>query len=255
MSILETVAVAFSMFSAVPMPQFPWNRENMRYSLCAFPLIGLVIGLICWGVWAVCAWLSIPVLLRGGLLCLVPVLVTGGIHLDGYADVCDAMASYGDQDKKLEILKDPHVGSFAVIRLCGYFVLIFALWSSLPAYPPLAVLLGFCLSRTLSGLAVASFPLAKNTGLAHTFAQAADRKRVRAVLIVLDVLLTLGLCFRGWSGAAMAIAAQLVFAYYYFMSRRQFGGLTGDLAGWCLVQAEKWMLIALAAAEFLEAYL
>ena len=49
MTLLETVAVAFSMFSAIPMPQFLWNEKNMRYALCAFPLIGGVIGGVCWG--------------------------------------------------------------------------------------------------------------------------------------------------------------------------------------------------------------
>ena len=49
MTMLETIAVAFSMFSAIPMPQFLWNEKNMRYALCAFPLIGAVIGAVCWG--------------------------------------------------------------------------------------------------------------------------------------------------------------------------------------------------------------
>ena len=46
--ILETVAVAFSMFSALPMPQISWEKRNMRYALCAFPLVGGVIGGLCW---------------------------------------------------------------------------------------------------------------------------------------------------------------------------------------------------------------
>lgn len=252
MTLLETIAVAFSMFSAVPMPQFAWNQRNMRYALCAFPLVGLVIGLFCWGAAALCDVLGLPNLLRGAVLCLIPVLVTGGIHLDGYSDTCDALASHASPEKKQEILKDPHVGSFAVIRLCGYFVLTFALWASLPDYRPMPILLGFCLSRTQSGLAVASFPLAKNTGLAHTFAQAADKRRVRLVLISLDILLSLGLCLCGISGLLMALAAHLVLAYYHRMSRKQFCGLSGDLAGWFLQTAELWMLLALTAAVYLE---
>ena len=47
MTFFETVAVAFSMFSALPMPQVDWNERNMRYSLCAFPLVGALIGLCC----------------------------------------------------------------------------------------------------------------------------------------------------------------------------------------------------------------
>ncbi len=60
MIVLETIAVAFSMFSAVPMPQFAWSARNMRYSLCAFPLIGAVIALALWGWDLLCARLGFP---------------------------------------------------------------------------------------------------------------------------------------------------------------------------------------------------
>ena len=53
MIVLQTIAVAFAMFSAIPVPQFDWNEKNMRYAMCAFPLIGVVIG----AAWCVCwAW-------------------------------------------------------------------------------------------------------------------------------------------------------------------------------------------------------
>ena len=117
MIVLQTIAVAFAMFSAVPVPQFGWNEKNMRYALCAFPLVGL----LCGALWCVCGVLPLPAPAQAAGFCLVPVWVTGGIHLDGYADTCDALASYGDREKKLEILKDPHCGAFAVIRLCSYF--------------------------------------------------------------------------------------------------------------------------------------
>ena len=252
MTLLETVAVAFSMFSAIPMPQFLWNEKNMRYALCAFPLIGGVIGGVCWGAWSICGLLGLPTLLRGAILTLIPVLITGGIHLDGYSDTWDALASHASQKKKQEILKDPHVGSFAVIRLCGYFVMNLTLWTALKTFPWAAVLLSFCMSRTLSGLAVASFPLAKHTGLAHTFAQAADKKRVRTVLIILDVLLCAGMCLCGYEGILMAAAAHAVFADYYRISQKQFGGLSGDLAGWLLQTAELWMLLVLVILQYVE---
>ena len=83
MVIWETLIVAFSMFSAIPVPQIAWNERNMRYSLCAFPLVGAMIGLLCCGWIWLCGALAAPAVLRGAGLCLIPVLVTGGIHLDG----------------------------------------------------------------------------------------------------------------------------------------------------------------------------
>ena len=253
MIVLETIAVAFSMFSAIPMPQFGWNERNMRYSLCAFPLIGAVIALCLWGWGKLCLFLALPEILRGAGLCLLPVLITGGIHLDGFCDTWDALSSHADPAKKQEILKDPHVGAFAVIHLCLYFMGTFALWSALPVYQPVVILLSFCLSRSLSGLAVAAFPLAKGTGLAHTFATAADKQAVTMILTILSaaLILAMGMLGMGGSGWLAAVAALLVFAHYRTMARRQFGGLSGDLAGWFLQTAELWMLAALELAALL----
>ena len=249
---LQTVIVAFSMFSALPMPQIDWNEDNMRYSMCAFPLIGVVIGGACWAWAALCGALSLPPVLRGAGLCLIPVWLTGGIHLDGFADTWDALSSHAPAEKKREILKDPRLGCFAAIHLCSWFLAVFALWTALPRFPGPAVLLGFCLSRTLSGLAVVSFPMAGSTGLGHMFAASADQKRVRRVLLALAVLLGGALCTFGAQGIAMTAAALAVLCYYKSMAQKQFGGLSGDLAGWFLQTAELWMLAALCGVQLLE---
>ena len=180
MIVFQTIAVALAMFSALPVPQFDWNEKNMRYALCAFPLVGV----ICGALWCLCGALPLPDAAQAAGFCLIPVWVTGGIHLDGYADTCDALASYGDTAKKLAILKDPHCGAFAVIRLCSYFAAYLMLCACVQFTPRTGALWTLALmgERMLSGLAVAAFPLAKNTGLAHTFATAADRRTVCRVL-------------------------------------------------------------------------
>ena len=246
MIVFQTIAVALAMFSALPVPQFDWNEKNMRYAMCAFPLIGLVIG----GLWSLCGALPLPALVKAGGFCLLPVWVTGGIHLDGYADTCDALSSYGDREKKLEILKDPHCGAFAVIRLCSYFAAYLALCACVQFTPQAGLLwmMALVLERALSGYAVAAFPMAKNTGLAHTFATAADRVRVRQVLAVLCAMLAVGLTALG--GWALVLAALAVLWRYHAVSRKQFGGITGDLAGWFLQKAELWMLAALCACQW-----
>jgi len=252
MLVIKTIIVAFSMFSSVPMPNVEWNKDNMRYSLCAFPLIGALIGLICWAAAFIFHTAGLPSLLLAAVLTAIPVLITGGIHIDGFADTSDALASHAPMEKKHEILKDPHVGSFAVIKICLYYMLTFAFWACLIEYRPVPVLLCFILSRSLSGLAVTLFPLAKNTGLAHAFAAAADKKRASVILFTASAAISVLLCICGIEGVGMAAAAWIVFAYYKLMSKKQFGGLTGDLAGWFLCLAELWMLIALVIIQYLE---
>ena len=246
MIVLQTIAVAFAMFSAIPVPQFEWNEKNMRYAMCAFPLIGVVIG----AAWCVCGALPLPGLAKAAGFALIPVWITGGIHLDGYADTCDALSSYGDREKKLEILKDPHCGAFAVIRLCSYFAAYLCLAACVQFTPRVGALwtLALVLERAFSGLAVAAFPMAKNTGLAHTFAEAADRITVRRVLIIYTAVLGAAMLVLG--GWAAVLAVLLVFWRYYAVSKKQFGGITGDLAGWFLQRAELAMLAALAVCQW-----
>ena len=249
-TVLQTVAVAFSMFSAVPMPQFAWTEKNMRYALCAFPLVGVLCALV----WTVLAALPLPGFLRGVLFCLAPALVTGGIHLDGYADTADALASLGDKEKKQEILHDPHCGAFAVIRLICWFLLYLALCVTLKPTGRAVVCagVGFVLSRALSGWAIATLPLALDTGLAHTFASVADKRTVGRVLGVLAVLLAAGqIVLAGWAGAATALAALLTLWQYAHVAKKQFGGISGDLAGWFLQKCELWQLAALVLCQLL----
>ena len=250
MKVLRNIAAAFAMFSAIPVPGNK-NDGDMRYFLCAFPLVGVVIGAISGGAVYLCAVLKLPDMLRGALLTLIPVLVTGGIHLDGYADTFDALSSVGDVERKHEILKDPHIGTFAVIHLCVYFIMTFSLWCVLPDYLYINTILMYAVSRTLSGLSVVSFPMYGDTGLARMFSERADRKMVKAILNVFDLILLTLFAAQGCAGLITAGTAHLVFAVYHHVCRKEFDGLSGDLCGWFLSSSELWMLIAVAAWEFI----
>ena len=234
MWILETAAVALGLYSALPVPQFEWTRRNMRYALAAFPLVGVLLALACWAWSALCAFLSLPALLRGAVLCVLPALVSGGIHLDGYCDTADALASHASPERMREILHDPHCGAFAVTRLC----------------------LGFVLSRALSGAALTLLPIAPGSGLARSFADAADKSRVRGILAVTAALCLLGTALAGgWKTLAAVCAVTLPIALHFRQTaRKRFGGVSGDLAGWFLVKLEFWLLAALTAVQILEGW-
>ncbi|MBR6569913.1 MAG: adenosylcobinamide-GDP ribazoletransferase, partial [Clostridia bacterium] len=113
MRLIRSLAIAFSTYSRIPMPQVEWSDENRKYTMCFFPLIGAVIGLLL-GAWLwLCDVLAIGAVLRGAVGALLPLLVTGGIHMDGFMDTMDAMASWQTRARRLEILKDSHTGAFA----------------------------------------------------------------------------------------------------------------------------------------------
>lgn len=248
MWILNAMIIAVAMYSKIPMPRVDWNEKNMRYAMCFFPLVGVVIGALEYlaGNLIAC-WKGEGTLLYAVALSLIPVFVTGGIHLDGFADTMDAKSSYGDREKKLEILKDPHTGAFAIISLCCYFLLCTGVWSEMKAERLAAAALVFVFSRSLSGISVVTFQAAKNSGLLRTFQDGAQKRNVRIVLIFWMIAAGAGMvCLAGVCGGIAVVGGLAVFFYYYEFSRKQFGGITGDLAGYFLQICELMMLAILA---------
>lgn len=250
--LMNSLVLAFAMYSGVPTPQADWKKENMRYVLCCFPLVGVLLGALCYAWSIVCTYLPVGQMLRTAVYVLLPVLVTGGIHLDGFLDTCDALHSYAPKERKLEILKDPRAGAFAVICGISLFVLNFGLWSQLSLRGVRSLSMGFVISRCLSGWSVAVFPCAKDTGLAATFQDAAHRRVVGAVCCLELLAVACIAFFVEPAGAACMLAAALpALLWYYFMSRRQFGGITGDLAGWFLQVCECFMAAAVMAGDMI----
>jgi len=246
----SSFVISFSMYSKIPMPKINWTKENMRCVMCFFPVIGAVIGGICylWGSYG--RLLPIGEVFHTVILLLIPVVITGGIHLDGLLDTADALSSYQDKERKLEILKDSNAGAFAVIIAVSYFLLYYGVFTELTEKGLPVVCLGFILSRALSGFAIAAFPMAKNTGLAAAFSNGAKKHTVRLVTGMTACLTGLGMCLiqpvLGISGIA---GAMLTFGYYYQMSKKQFGGITGDLAGFFLQICELVIALFVAAGE------
>ncbi len=243
--IFNSLIIAFSMYSKLPMPRIEWSKENMRYVMCFFPLIGTVIGvgILFWSRMA--GYLSISHVLYTAVIVLLPLVFTGGIHMDGFMDTTDALRSYQPMEKKLEILKDPNSGAFAVIACVGYYLLTFAVWYDVTRKELPVLAIGFMLSRALSGLAVVTFPLAKNSGLAATFSNEAKKRLTGGVMIAFIILCAIVMLLINWRlGGICLIAALLTYQYYYHMSVKEFGGITGDLAGYFLQLCELVMAVS-----------
>lgn len=246
MKLFGSLVIAFSMYSKIPMPRMEWTKERMKYAMCFFPLVGAVQGICLVAFLHLMNYLGLEQLGRAGGVAL-PILLNGGIHMDGFLDVVDARSSYGDREKKLEILKDPHTGAFAIIGGGVYLLLYYGVFGELPM--DLAASFGsvYVLTRALSGLSVVAFPKAKNSGLAAAFSDDAQKQAVAVTMAVyLAVCLWFLVLTAGPLAAGVCMAAAAgVYGYYYRMSVREFGGITGDLAGYFLQVCELVLLLAL----------
>ena len=254
MTVLRSIVMAFAMFTRIPMPMVDWKKENMRFMLAAFPLVGAVlVGLYrLWLlVWQAAGWNK---LVFAGGMALLPLLLTGGIHMDGFCDTVDALASHASPEKKRAILKDPHTGAFAVTGVAAYLLADFAMLSQAEATARSVLLLGLaaCVSRALAALASLVFPATGETGLLRSFRDAAEKRPAIILLIAETLLLAAGMVgLGGWMGGGMFLAELLAMAWVGRISHKEFQGMSGDLAG-CLIQtAEILALLAMMIGETL----
>lgn len=243
-SIRNSFVIAFSMYSKIPMPKASWEEDNMKYVMCFFPLVGVVIGAVIMGWFYIGEVLSISHVLQTIIMVLIPIVITGGIHMDGFLDTIDALKSYQSMEKKLAILKDPHTGAFAVITCVGYYFLMFGVWYDMKSSNILMIVIGFILSRALSGFAVVTFPLAKNSGLAASFSNQAKKTVTRITMLFFIVICAIGMMvINVYLGIACFLSAIAVFLYCRHMAIKEFGGITGDIAGYFLQVCELVMAI------------
>lgn len=243
--LLKSLCTALLMYSRIPVPQVAWKEENRRYALCFFPLVGAVIGGLLIGWRALCTMFVIgqPVFAAGAMA--LPLLVTGGIHMDGFLDVTDARASCADRQRKLEILSDPHIGSFAVIWGGVYLIVQTALLAQLTDFrQTCALAVGYVLSRTLSGLAAVGFRAAKHEGSLYSFVQPAHKRITVTVLLILAAGACAGMIVLApLQGGIGVLGALLTLLYYRRSAYLTFGGVTGDTAGWFLQLCELAVLV------------
>ena len=247
MHILKAFCLAFTTYSRIPMIRVYPNKENMRYLLCYFPLVGAAIGgfLMLW--FHICIILGIDHACFSAVAAVLPVLITGGIHADGYLATNDALASYGSKQKMLQILADPHVGAFSIITAIVYFILYFGFLNQISIYGEIGMIgLGFIMSRALCALEIALMKPAKNSGMIFEL-KSATNKGVTifiSVFIILACGLTMILLSAYIGGLVLLCQAVLVWYYKFFVAKK-IGGITGDTCGHFILMSELLTIIAI----------
>lgn len=254
MSVLKSIVIAISMFSKIPVPTLEWKNEDMKYVTAAFPLIGIVIAIICYLWYKLMLLLDFSNIIMSVGLLLIPIIISGGLHLDGLCDTSDALASRAPLEKKQAILKDPHIGAFGVINLVVYLIVYFALILEMPKSDGMIICfaLSFVLSRSLAGLSLILFRPSHDSGIGRLFSETAAKRSCGTILTVLTIISAFLIIFYGGiSGLAAIIIIIICFVIYKATIIPQFDGMSGDLAGWFVQVCEIVVPIAIVVAYHL----
>ena len=231
---LHAFAMCQSMFCAIPAPQV-WDEQAKDKMLLFLPVVGLEIGLLWVVLFQLCWVLEIPDLITALAMSVFPYVATGCIHLDGYMDVTDAVKSCRTPERRREILKDSHVGSFAVIGIVLLVLAQFVLFASAPADRN-CLILAFvpAVSRCCSALAITTLkPMSTS--------QYADQKRpashVAALCAMLGIFVAAGFLLCG-RDCAVLLGCLLGYGLALWRAYRSLDGMNGDISGYALSISE-----------------
>jgi len=245
--IFSAAVIAFAFFTVVPVPVLDWSGSRMRLVPLMMPLVGLACGLLAFGLYALLNLAGLTPFLKAVLLTLYFAVFSGGLHLDGLMDSSDAYFSRRDRERKLEIMKDSNVGAFAVITVVFVMLLkagvLSELFSGGTRFGALMIFLPV-ISRLLQSFMLYVFPSAKTDGLTKIFG-VLDKKNTLLLGFLFAVVCAALFLIAGLRSLVMPLAAVLNLSVFYFSSKRQFGGITGDLLGAFLEISELLMFCSL----------
>lgn len=239
--------VALQTLTAIPVPgNYVKEEKDLGRSMAFYPLAGLLIGLLTLAVFRLSSLIFTPALSL--ILAFVAnILFTGGLHLDGFGDMCDGF--YAGKDKKgiLAIMKDSHVGTMAVLGIFCLLILKLALWFSLLQKNILeeSLLIIPSVSRWVMSVAAGIFPYARaEGGTAKPFVE-----NVRPREILLSSFLMFAVSFGILRLPGILIPVSTLAAALLFMQwvKRRIGGITGDVLGGLNEISEVSALLILAA--------
>ncbi|MBR1674699.1 MAG: adenosylcobinamide-GDP ribazoletransferase [Eubacterium sp.] len=245
---MKGLLTAFSIYSKIPVPRVKWDDKYMKYSLVFFPFVGAVIAGLLYGWELLCRELGCGGLLRICVATAVPLIVTGGFHVDGYMDTMDAFHSYKSREEKLEIMSDPHIGAFSVIMLALYYILFIGFYSEIGSINDVILVGGgFVISRALSAFMVVFLKPARGDGMLKYFNDTAGKAVV--VVFVAVEMTALNVLLAVFISPVILIetAVAVLFALYYkYRCYKELGGVTGDTAGYFVTVTELLMCMTVA---------
>lgn len=213
--------VALNLLTILPIPSRETNISAR--ALAFYPLVGLILGAIL----ALFDWLLrllLPSFVTAALVVGLWAALTGALHLDGFADACDGLFASTTRERRLEILRDVHMGAFGAAGLILLLITKVAAVASAPAIA--AILIAPILGRWASVYA-AAYPLARREGMAVRFGGGVTRREISiATFFTALVALMLGVY-----GVIALMGSFVVATLIARFALARLGGLTGDIYG------------------------
>jgi adenosylcobinamide-GDP ribazoletransferase len=251
MRFLRRIAMTVSYVTCFPAAT-PADEESLSGLAPYLPIAGLIVG-FCLSVvlWALSQAHS-DRLLSSGILTVLWLLLTNGLHFDGLMDTADGIFSHQSRERMLEIMLDPRVGNFGVLAGVSVLLLKFVALESLANQPilPVALLLIPAWARWAETFAIGVFPYAKPAGKGKIWHDSMNHPRdlfLAALVPSLAVAIACSLgCRQALSISAVTIFSGLAAAYWL---DHKVGGHTGDTYGSVVELAEVGGLIAFALAS------
>lgn len=230
--------MCLTMFTIIPCPFCKWDEEARPLMTLFLPVVGAVVG----GLWTVTAYflniLELPGSVRGAVLCAFPFFITGGIHMDGFLDTVDAVRSRRDIEDRRRILKDPHVGSFAVISACLLIMMQYSLFVCANENADIYTLILIpVVSRTAAALCVTMLRPICVSEYSGAYRKGIRRSHVGYLIFVIAAEIAIGFIVLGRYGSA-SIAVITGYIFYLIRGFRSLDGMSGDISGYALTFGE-----------------
>jgi adenosylcobinamide-GDP ribazoletransferase len=236
------------MFSVLPVPKQHWDEHHLQWVVPLMPVVGGLIGFLWYAAVFFATGLPLSLPLQSVTVLLVPFFLSGFLHLDGFIDTADALFSRRNLEEKKRILKDPHVGAFAVIATICLLLVQFCIVQTIVAEKKISVAFIFIpvISRCITGIALLNRKPMAETGYMVLFKR--NTKPIHTLFIVIIFIATLVFAFMLGGTITLSalitvtVSAWLTMIYLY----RQFQGLSGDLCG-CIISVSELFGLLFAA--------
>lgn len=222
------------------MLKYKRSNENLQYMLCLIPLMGVAVGAALYVFNVLCLQCGFGQSCYAFIGAVIPVLMSGGIYLNGFVKTLDVLRCGRMEKKKQENGKDTDASTALVIAAMMYFMLyaggLVLIWKDRQL---LLLGIGCIISKTLYSMVFVWFPEAEKGSSPYVFTKKAQKKTLR---VILSIILTLCFCTCIAVSPVMGVLESLlcmwIWTYYYYMSKKMFGGITEESAGYFLTLCE-----------------